>query len=134
MASSRHFPRSGLKDLVFGAYFDQPLEDVDFPEGLDTRPARPVRGGEVCEMMVSWVDVPLYESTCVSLYGTSLDMFLYMLQCFKMLFMIRGNYILRILQNEGFHDRLWNHLGSISWSSVATRTTIVPFPAPQRFF
>ena len=29
--------KSGLKDLVFGAYFDQPLEDVDFPEGLDAR-------------------------------------------------------------------------------------------------
>lgn len=32
------FMGPGLKDLVFGAYFDQPLEDVDFPEGLDTRP------------------------------------------------------------------------------------------------
>jgi len=46
----KHICRWGLKDLVFGAYFDQTLEGVDFPESLvswrkDGGPIRPTRLG-----------------------------------------------------------------------------------------
>ena len=118
LASSRHFHGPGLKDLVFGAYFDQPLEDVDFPEGLDTRPvcARN-KVTDLCETQRGNL-----RNDCLGWCSACVCHFMEDLICFNVSkwyswyegIADRGSSKIK----ASMKDFQWNRPGSISWSSM----------------